>query len=234
MIDVVPPRDPKLASYLARHPGVRLTDEPPRDGLCFRQGPWERWAWSGRPDVRPFGLVELMDNNPLVCADQASAPDAAGTLALIALGPAIKAGLLAAAPALITNAPVDSGLLEQALASENWTGGAVLSAEERDLGSVYALTALIEVRDVEDPAEIEGLYEECFGRSFFVRRVEEWHTGLVAGQPHAVYRLALTDEGDPALLRVQAMADRDGKCGAAQLVHLMNVMAGFEESSGLS
>jgi N-acetyl-gamma-glutamylphosphate reductase len=29
------------------------------------------------------------------------------------------------------------------------------------------------------------------------------------------------------------MADRNGKCGAAQVVHAMNVMCGFEESLGI-
>jgi N-acetyl-gamma-glutamylphosphate reductase len=29
------------------------------------------------------------------------------------------------------------------------------------------------------------------------------------------------------------MADRDGKAGAAQVVHALNVMCGFEESLGI-
>ncbi len=41
------------------------------------------------------------------------------------------------------------------------------------------------------------------------------------------YRLTPGDEN--ALLTIQAMGDRDGKACAAQLIHAMNVMAGFAE-----
>jgi hypothetical protein len=30
------------------------------------------------------------------------------------------------------------------------------------------------------------------------------------------------------------MSDRDGKCGAAQFVHALNIMCGFEESLGIA
>jgi N-acetyl-gamma-glutamylphosphate reductase len=48
-----------------------------------------------------------------------------------------------------------------------------------------------------------------------------------------VYRLRVTPNDNASLLTIQVLADRDGKCGAAQVVHMMNVMAGFEETLGL-
>jgi N-acetyl-gamma-glutamylphosphate reductase len=37
-----------------------------------------------------------------------------------------------------------------------------------------------------------------------------------------------------SLLTVQVMIDRNGKGGAAQVVHAFNVMNGFEESLGIA
>lgn len=88
---------------------------------------------------------------------------------------------------------------------------------------------------LEDWSELDGLYEEAYGRSFFVRQAEEgdWDTRLVRGYDHAVYRLRLSPGEERAVLTVQAMGDFGGKLGAGQVVHVMNVMAGLEEGLGL-
>lgn len=223
--------DPQVLEILARHP--RVQEARPGDGpdLRFWQGSWARAAYVGRADLEVSGLVELMDNNPLVCADEASVPDAASTLALIGLGPLIRAGLLAESPMLITNAPVDEALLLGFLHLDS----VALMCQEQDLGSVYAATVMAAISTPPRLEDLDDLFEEAYGRSFYVRRDEtsEWDTKLVAGLPHAVFRLRITPDEPTSLLTVQVMADKHGKCGAAQLVHCMNVMAGFEETLGI-
>jgi N-acetyl-gamma-glutamylphosphate reductase len=173
-----------------------------------------------------------MDNNPLVCADRASVPDPAATLALIALGPLIRAGLLTESPTLITNAPFDEQLLLSFLGLDE----VAVLAQEQDLGSVYASTVMAAIATPDRMEDIDDLYEEAYSRSFYVRGDEEstWDTQLVAGLPHSVFRLRITPDEPTSLLTVHVMADKEGKCGAAQLVHCMNVMAGFEETVGIS
>jgi N-acetyl-gamma-glutamylphosphate reductase len=45
--------------------------------------------------------------------------------------------------------------------------------------------------------------------------------------------LELTEGESESLLAIHIMADINGKAGAGQFVHTMNVMCGFEESLGL-
>ena len=80
-----------------------------------------------------------------------------------------------------------------------------------------------------------SIFSSAFSRSATARRAEDgaWDTALVSGRPWAAYRLRLTPGDGTSLLTVQTMADKDGKCGAAQVVHAMNVMAGFEETLGV-
>jgi hypothetical protein len=174
-----------------------------------------------------------MDNNPLVCADAASVPSPVGTLALIALGPLARAALLVESPALRANH--DDQALDRWLATEGWTGGTAFEADSADLGSVVAVNAWAVVPALDSPQELSELYDEAFSRSFYVRRDQdsEWDTRLVAGRPWACYRVAVTPDDPHCLVRVQVMADRDGKAGAAQVVHALNVMCGFEESLGI-
>lgn len=224
------PADPVLARLLQSHPHVQLTKGSEALGIQFQQGQWHREVHAGRNDIELHGLVELMDNNPLVCADEASVPDQVGTLGLIAFGPVFRAGVVAEDPVLQTNA---IGTGEGFWATEGWTGEVDVNHEDMDLGSVVSATGICIVNLTND--SIRDLYEEAFGRSFYVRACEEgdWDTSVVSDRPWAVYRLRLTGDDDRKLLTVQVMADTDGKCGAAQLVHAMNVMAGFEESLGI-
>lgn len=228
------PNDPALAARLSRHPMVDLEDGLPGGDLTFWQGDWRRTVVSGRPtEVR--GLVELMDNNPMVCADEVSVPSPAGTLALIALGPLARGNLIVEAPVLRTNAPGDAGIAGEELATEGWPGGLLFEYEERDLAGVLSAHAIVEIPTPEVWSEIDELYEEAYGRSLYVVRDEEsaWHVDLVRDRPFAAYRLAYTPGEVRSLLTIQAMADRDGKCGSAQIVHALNLMAGFEESLGI-
>lgn len=173
-------------------------------------------------------LTETEDNNPLVCADVAHVPGPSNTLVQIALVPLARAQLLREPPVLLFNyVPEDLELESLGLEAE-------VAAQPMDLGNVLALNVMAEVPSGLDPDDLDQLFEEAYGRSFFVRLAEgAWDTKAVSGKPHAVYQLRLTPGDGTNLLTVQVMADRDGKCGAAQVVHKLNVMCGFEESLAL-
>lgn len=234
MIDLASTSDPSVRRMLQDHPKVGAVAEGP-ELLAWYQGDWHRHLYAGRADVELHGLVELMDNNPLVCTDEASVPSPAATLAMIALGPLAAAGMIADTPTMIVNFPADEADVAAFLATEGWAGGAIVHVEPMDFGSVLAATVMVEVPTPEDLDDIDALFEERFGRSFFVRRDEtsEWDPALVVGSPRAAYRLRIAPDSPNSLLTIRVLADRDGKAGAAQVVHAMNVMSGFEESLGL-
>jgi hypothetical protein len=234
MIDVAASSDEHVRVCLARHPDVREVKVGDHPGVHFQIGNWSRNVWVGKPDLEVAGLVELMDNNPMVCADETAVPDALSTLALIALGPIAWAGMILEPPSVVSSIDGDEDLLAEFLKSAGWHGGADLHYEERNLGGVCAAMAMASIPTPADWSEIDDLYDERYGRSFFVRldQESEWEPSLVAGKPHAAYRLSYTPGDLASLLSIQVLADRHGKCGAAQVVHAMNVMAGFEESLG--
>jgi len=62
---------------------------------------------------------------------------------------------------------------------------------------------------------------------------QAWDPSLVARKAAAAYRLSFAADDPTSLLTVRIMADKDGKCGSAQVVHAMNVMCGFEETLGI-
>jgi N-acetyl-gamma-glutamylphosphate reductase len=176
-----------------------------------------------------------MDNNPLVCADEASVPGPVSTLALIALGPLVRASLLKAEPTILSNALEDQASIERFLKGMGWNQGVVVAHEDQDLEGVLAATTIAEIETLPRLEDVDDLYAEAYGPSFYVRRDGDsaWHIQLVKGHPHAVFRLRITAGVEASLLTVQVMADKQGKCGAAQIVHAMNVMAGYEESLGV-
>lgn len=237
-LEVAAPVDSELRHRLKGHPGVILVEgAAPTEGLAWRQnGAWHRRLTVGDARCEVYGLVETMDNNPMVCADVVSVPSPGVMLALIALNPLIWGGLLVESPALMTSVPIDEAELREALARVGWSEDVQLSVEALELEGCAALTALAAVHTPANLAEIDALYEEAYGRSFYVREAldsEPWNVGLVKGTPRAVYRLRITPDEPTSLLTVQVLADRSGKLGAGGLVHAMNVMAGFEESVGV-
>jgi hypothetical protein len=235
MIDLARTAIPEVAELLRRHLKVSVVEVAPVAGIQFRQGTWDREVVRGDASAELYGLVELMDNNPLVCADRASIPTPAGVLAAIALGPLAIAGLLTEAPTILANVDDDPALIEALLARDGWTQGVVLSTEGIPLDGVFAATAIAAIQTPDRLQDIDDLYEERFGRSFFVHRDEEspWDIQLIKGRQGAAYRLRIAADEPQSLLTIQVMADSNGKCGAGGLVHAMNVMAGFEESLGL-
>ena len=236
-IDRIETGSPSLLSRLAGHPVVASVIQGNlTNGLTFWQGDWRREILIGDPSLELAGLVELMDNNPLVCADSASVPDPVSTLLLIAIGPLIDAGLLVEAPVALTNTPFELELTDAFLRQSQWTGGVYIDLEELENLDAVSVNVFAKIRTPNDPEDIDALYEERFGRSFYVRRDEEseWDVRLTKDQPHAIYRLRFTPGDGESLLTIQTLADREGKCGSAQVIHAMNVMAGLEESLGIA
>ncbi len=227
--------DDRLVALLRSHPGVSEVVEGGAQPLEFSSNGLPRRVLVGDREAGPRGLVELMDNNPIVCADAMSVPSPASTLALICLGPLARAGLLAEPPLLHFSFPADPEDVSNYLATESWNHGALVESGDARVEGVLACSARAVVRTPERLEDVDELYEECFGRAFYVRREEEaeWSVQLVAGRPHAVYRLRMVPEAGASLIAVDAMADASGKCGAAQIVHAFNLMAGFEESLGI-
>ena len=234
MVQIVRPSDPALARLLSLHPFVFLVDGR-FDGLSILQGEWRRELVVGDPSCEVAGLVELIDNNPLVCCDRASVPGAVATLALVGLGPLARAGLILEEPVVQVAGGVDDGTVSAFLGREGWDGGVAVSVGDEDLKGAVAANIVAVVPTPGDWGEIDGLYRESYAHSFYVRESSEgvWDAGTVIGRPYACYRLSHTAGDGTSLLTVQVMADRDGKCGAAQVVHAMNVMCGFEESLGI-
>ena len=176
-----------------------------------------------------------MDNNPLVCADSAWVPSAGGALAVLALGPLLEAGLVVEPPAILLNFPDSEEEVSKALATVAYSGGFSFNCEDHDLGTVRGAYCIAKFTNPSSFDEIDDIYDERYGRSFFVRRTEDepWVKELVEGKPWACFRLELTPGETESLLAIHIMADVRGKAGAGQFVHTMNVMCGFEESLGL-
>jgi len=238
MIERASSADPRVVELLSHHPKVSTSERSNVPGIEFKQGDWQRSVSQGDHEAQQFGLLELMDNNPLVCADGASIPCPLSILAAIALGPLILSGLLIEEPTVLSSASVsaeDEADLQQTLHGLGWEGGAIVHSTDLELQSVLAATVIAAVLTPDRIEDLDDLYEERFGRSFFVHRHEEgdWDIALVQGSQNAYFRLRIAHDIPHSLLTIQVMADKDGKCGAGALVHAMNVMAGFEESLGL-
>lgn len=217
---------------MANHPGVELIGSGDLvSGLQFGIQNWDREIQIGNITVPSRGLIELMDNNPLVCADVASVPDPLTTLALVGLGPALRAGMIDDCPVVKTNATGSHEALLGFLEVEGWTRGCEVNYEPMDLSGVLAMTATASVK-TDNRRDVSLSYDECYSRSLYVKNCaeDEWHIDIVQGSPFAAYRIRFAEGEDEGLLTIDVMADSHGKCGAAQVVHMFNVMCGFEES----
>ena len=66
-------------------PSVEIVAGTCDAALCIDQDGWSRQIVVGDASIEAGGLVELADNNPMVCADIVGVPGPVATLALIAL-----------------------------------------------------------------------------------------------------------------------------------------------------
>jgi len=231
-IDVASSASPIIRELLAQHPRIGRVEVGDSFGVCFQQATWSREVRIGDTKADLYGLVEVIDNNPLVCADMISVPGKAATLALIALAPLVHAGLVTDSPVLVFNFPTDDEEVARALEREGLKTGVAVHSEPLDLGGVLAASVMVSIETPEDLDEIDFLYNEQFGRSFYVRRDEtsEWAPDVVRDKPFAVYRIRISPDEPNSLLTIRLLSDPDGKCGTSQVIHAMNVMCGFEET----
>ena len=231
MIDLATTNDPAVLHLLRQHPKVTAveTGDAP---LRFQQGEWAREVAVGISECEVRGVPELMDNNPMVCADSVAVPSAGATLAVLALGQLVRAGILVEGPALLANMEVSAEELGYFLGPM----GVTTQVEEVELRSAVAVTAICAIATPDRLEDLDDLYAEAYGRSAFVGNGDDaaWDVSRIVGTPYALYRLRIAPDQPQSLLTVQVMADRDGKCGAAQIVHAMNIMAGLEETLGIA
>jgi N-acetyl-gamma-glutamylphosphate reductase len=223
-----------VAALLRAHPRIESVAVADGPLVQFESGSWRRRISEGAVgDV--FGLIELMDNNPIVCADEVGVPSPITTLALLALGPLIAAGIVRDDPVILASADFPAPDLDPMLRDAGWMGSWVCHASAQELAGVLAATVTVPIATPLDLDEIDDLFDERYSRSLYVKREEsaDWDVSLVKGKPYACYRLRIAPEDGVSLLTVLVMADLNGKAGAAQVVHTLNVMCGFEESLGL-
>ena len=234
MLKVSCPPDPALVRLLSRHPRVKLASEHSAHVEIDQDG-WQRTLAVGNPNIEVAGLVELMDNNPMVCGDAVSVPGPVATLALVALGPLVRAGILLEEPVMQVGGASEGEDVDGFLKTMAWDQGVAVSYGNEDFGGVVAANVVAEIATPGNWEEIDELFRECYARSFYVEESTDapWDISLVKGTPMALYRLAYTPGDASSLLTVQVMADREGKCGATQVVHALNVMCGFEECDGI-
>ena len=252
-IDLATSNNAGVLALLRTHPGVTAAAEGEKL-LQFHQGETVREVRVGDPTAEIFGLIELVDNNPLVCATTASIPTPAGTLALIALGPVCLAGVALRPPilqlnvtasisellaTLRTTAPLDQ--LRLITPTEDPTAAAFVEGGLFGKGvlaqGLLAAQAAVDVPASFSLADVISMFEERFGRSFYVRR--DTSTGFfkpdaLVGKPYASYRIGTSQGTSETRVLIEVAADPAGKPGAAGLIHAMNVMAGLEESLGLT
>lgn len=210
---------------IARHPEFKVDGDAETisfDGRELRQGRTGEIS----------GLMELQDNNPVVCAETVGVPDAAMTLVLAALGPIHQSGLINGEPVIsCTDAPGDCAA--EFLETIEWREPLTVHADDED-GPTIGVRALVPIAEMDDHRDLDFLYEGCYGGAFYIRLTEgELADEDILGKPWMSLSLGITPGDDGSLLTIRALADRKGKCGAAQAVHAMNIMCGFEEHLGI-
>jgi N-acetyl-gamma-glutamylphosphate reductase len=229
------PADSTLRLLLASHPRVELADEPSSSGsIEIDQGGWLRRVSIGCHKADWYGLIETADNNPLVCADHASTPGTLSTLIWIALAPIAMSGLILDQPAIQSSVNGSQDEVLFALEAIGLTDETTISVAE-EAGNLVGLSAFVPIARIDRPSDLDDLYNEAYGRSLYIDSADKtaFDPDEIEGSPRAVYDLRFSPGEDSALLTIRVLADRRGKCGAAQQVHLLNVMCGFEENLGI-
>ncbi len=228
--------DDRLAELLSHHPRIGLvaTNDDPTV-LTLESPGRSRRLHIADARVEQYGLLELMDNNPIVCADDISIPSLAASLFLITLGPLLLSGLVVEPPSFVTNLNCHGTDLARAVRSVGWDDEVDIMTEAVHVGGIALATGIAVIQSVSDPEELAEFYLERFGKSPLIRMEgsTEWSPQLVEGKPLAIYRITVNPDEPTSLVSVKAMVDFTGAFQAAQMVTAMNVMYGFEDEMGL-
>ena len=116
--------NPVIRELLAHHPEVSSLFETSYGGVEFVTNRRRHVGFAGG---EVGGVVELMDNNPLVCAEDAWVPSPGGALSVLALGPLLEAGLVVEPPAILLSFEDEEAEIARALAMVAYTGGFALN-----------------------------------------------------------------------------------------------------------
>ncbi len=225
---------PDSARYMVRYGGVPGLDilvrrhprllSPQSGSLCaleFGLNSYRRSIVVGYRERYPVGLIELFDNNPIVCAETVCLPTPAATLALLAIDPLFKAGLATRPVRVSCSSPCELADLDPFL---NQLDDRVnLLRDTRVVADEGCVAVEVELAVDQTAEDIEELYDDAYGRSLLVMKAGEAHP-LAAS--YAVVKV-----GDSAVVRLASKIE--GKAGAAQVIQALNVMAGFEDSLGI-
>lgn len=227
MITIQSSGDPKFEELIQNHPRFDY-----REGLPDRIEFDSRMILLSGDPVEPFGLIELMDNNPLVCANVASLPPSDATLMLMALGPMFRAGLPIEPPVFRTTAPKSSSSLTKWLDTPNEIPVDYESVEPSDWLFGHAICL---VKNVVDWREIDNLYADSYDRTFYVSVVPDIRTEVKKNQfsPNGFVQLTMTPGEDESLISIHVAGHKNGKCGACQKLQMLNIMCGLEEFLGI-
>lgn len=204
-----------------RHPRLLSPQSGSMCALEFGLNSYRRSIVVGYRERYPVGLIELFDNNPIVCAETVCLPAPVSTLALLAIDPLSKAGLGSGTLHVSCSAHCELDDIKPFL---NQLGDRVnLRLDARVVADEGCVAVEVELAGDQTAEDIEELYDDAYGRSLLVMRDKEAHP-LAAS--YSVVKV-----GDTAVVRVASKIE--GKAGAAQVIQALNVMAGFEDSLGI-
>jgi hypothetical protein len=225
---------PGLGDLVKAHPRVERSQPHSPYALEFTQSGRNRRITIGCKPQLQLGIVEIVDNNPLICADEVWLPRPSSTLVLLAAMPWVRAGLLRSIRSVEIESPTEKPEVLQCLNAIGVDGEIEVIPRTHCLQEVLEVSVLMTMKLGLRSDEVEEVFNSIYGNSFFVRsfsdrdRTNQVHNTAIAG-----YTWNLVETQGVQEIAVIIAADRNGKCGASQIVHTMNVMAGYEESLGI-
>lgn len=210
-----------LDALVRRHPRLINAQSGSLCALEFGLNSYRRSIQYGFREGCPVGVIELFDNNPIVCAERVCLPSPAATLALLAVDPLCKAGAIRQKVRLSCSSDCSVNEVEaflQALGDRiNVETSSDLHCDDSSVAIALSLPMDLA------PNEVEDLYGEAYSRTMLVMQSPRVH-------PVAAEYSVCSDGG---ALQIKFESKLEGKAGAAQVIQALNVMAGFEDSLGI-
>ncbi len=108
------------------------------------------------------------------------------------------------------------------LLAMGWEHGFTAISLVEEATAVLALNALLHVRKLPSPQDLDRLYEAAYGSSTSIRCADdgEWAPVLAETSSELLYRLRFSPGEDSDLLTVQWMGNRTGRLGATGMIQL--------------